>query len=159
MYYKFFQEEKVPVDDYLIPFKLFLQIINFKDAQPVYCQSNSHIWTCVYNLFKSSTENTSGTIMSSLITKEMDLSVKNIYEIIRVLGSNSYKITPNYYSKSCGTTGLVVFFVKDVLDYLGITYDRKTIAKRAGKTYDELNNYFDILKDKIKIKYNKLSMD
>ena len=41
------------------------------------------------------------------------------------------KIVPNYFSKICGTTGLLVFIVKDALEYCGVIInDKKTQPAR-----------------------------
>lgn len=52
------------------------------------------------------------------------------------------KITPAYFSKICGTTGLFVFFIKDILDYFGISNDKKTKPK-AYWTYKDLIELLD----------------
>jgi hypothetical protein len=55
---------------------------------------------------------------------------------------NINKIYPAYYSKICGTTGLFVFFIKDVLDFLGFSND-KNIQKNAYWSYSEIINFLD----------------
>ena len=41
------------------------------------------------------------------------------------------KIIPNYFSRICGTTGLLVFIVKDALEYCGVIInDKKTQPSR-----------------------------
>ena len=46
------------------------------------------------------------------------------------------KIVPSYFSKICGTTGLIVFVVKDALEYSGaIVNDKKT---QPRKIYDNI---------------------
>jgi hypothetical protein len=54
----------------------------------------------------------------------MDGSYENSYKIVKIIGSNLNKMNPNYFSKICGTTGLIVFFIKDALDFIGITFEK-----------------------------------
>ena len=46
-----------------------------------------------------------------------DFSPKNIYEIKKIINGNLEKIKPNIYSRICGTTGLLIFLIKDTLEY------------------------------------------
>ncbi len=61
--------------------------------------------------------------------KKFDASPDIIYSITKVLNKDYQKINPNFFSKFCGTTGLLVFFVKDVLDYLGLSFDKRSAAR------------------------------
>ena len=47
------------------------------------------------------------------------------------------KIYPSYYSNICGTTGLFTFFIKDILDFVGISNDVK-IQSKAYWTYTKI---------------------
>ena len=49
-----------------------------------------------------------------------DFSYKNIYEIKKLINGQEDKIKPSFYSRICGTTGLFVFLIKDILEYIGI---------------------------------------
>ena len=42
-------------------------------------------------------------------------------------------ITPNYYSKTCATTGLIIFILKDILEYVGLISDKKTLPSQMLK--------------------------
>ena len=59
------------------------------------------------------------------------------------------KITPAYFSKICGTTGLFVFFIKDILDFLGISNDKK-LQSNSYWTYKGVINVIDKKIAKIK---------
>ncbi len=64
-----------------------------------------------------------------------------------MIGSNINKISPAYFSKICGTTGLILFLLKDVMEYSGITIvDKKTPIQRI---YNNYNYLLDILNSKI----------
>ena len=71
------------------------------------------------------------------------------------------KINPNYFSKICGTTGLLIFLIKDTLEYCGVIInDKKTQPARIldnllyyKNTIDTLAQYIDYLSG-IKTKRN-----
>ena len=55
--------------------------------------------------------------------------------------SNIQKIKPNYYQNTCKTTGIIVFIIKDIIDYFGLSKDRNV---SSGKIYKLLNARLDI---------------
>lgn len=148
MYHNLFVKEKIPDDDILLPYKLFLQIVNNQEICPVIEKSNSEIWFYFCDILEKNAEGKPGSYLSSLLATGIDDSSKNMNKILTLLGPNGYKITPNYYSKLCGTTGLLVFFIKDVLEYFGIIIDRKSNAKRVLKTFSDLITYLTELKSR-----------
>ncbi len=57
------------------------------------------------------------------------------------------KITPAYFSKICGSTGLFIFLVKDAFEYTGlISQDKKT---PFGRVYENLNYFVKNDKEKV----------
>ena len=56
----------------------------------------------------------------------------------------------------CGATGLLVFFIKDSLEYLGFIVDKKTNANRALKTYKDILDHLDNIRKKCLLKAEKL---
>ncbi len=83
--------------------------------------------------------------MNSL--KYLDSSDENIYQILKILGNNLNKINPNYFAKLCGTTGLIVFFIKDVVDFLGISCEKK--AASVSKALKALTGVLNVINSKI----------
>ena len=59
--------------------------------------------------------------------KNFDFSEENLVKITKIIGNREKKITPTFYSKTCGTTGLIIFLVKDAMEYAGIIIDKKTL--------------------------------
>lgn len=96
--------------------------------------------------------------MNSLLIKYFDDSPENLIEVYNILKPNIHKITPNYYTKLCGATGLLVFFVKDSLDYLGLLIDKKTNPKRAIKTYKDIIAYLEEVKNNCINKTNSIQI-
>ena len=79
----------------------------------------------------------------------IDFSKKNIYKMYKILGNNEKKMSPNFYSKNCPTTGLVLFFVKEPLEYLGLVIEKKTALKKALQTLNGLIEYLDSCQEHI----------
>jgi hypothetical protein len=58
-------------------------------------------------------------------TKRFDFSDANIAKLNKMAEKHLAKISPSYFSKICGTTGLLIFLVKDALEYAGVIIDPK----------------------------------
>jgi hypothetical protein len=67
-----------------------------------------------------------------------DFSEENLLKLSKIIGNREKKITPTFYSKTCGTTGLIIFLIKDALEYSGIIIDKKTLPSRIYKSYNYL---------------------
>ena len=53
--------------------------------------------------------------------KKIDVNGNNLYKIYNLVKRNLNKIIPNYYTNKCGTTGLFVFIIKDILRFRNFT--------------------------------------
>ena len=78
--------------------------------------------------------NKSGDIISDS-TKNFDFSDKNIYSLSRIIVNKEKHINPKYYSKTCATTGLFLFILKDTLEYIGILSHNKTHPSLLNRLY------------------------
>jgi hypothetical protein len=78
--------------------------------------------------------------------KSFDFSSENIYKINKIIDGKLSKITPTYYSKICPGTGLVLFLIKDVMEYSALlVVDKKTPIQRI---YNFYNYNIDIINSK-----------
>ena len=124
MYNKAFLELKTPNSDVLFIYKLYFQIINHPIVK--YFNDNNKFWKeCCDFMIKESKSKT-GNMISDSLKAPFIYKNNTMYKMYRVIQNNMNKINPNFYSRICGTTGLIVFFIKDVIDYLGFTFDKKT---------------------------------
>lgn len=163
IYSTLFKADNVPSEDVLLPFKLYLQIINKKDVSPILGKPSNFIWSYFCSLLEQNTQDKPGNYLSSLLYENFDMSSQNLYEIYKLLDKNHYKIAPNYYSKLCGTTGLIVFFVKDALEYLGLIEDKRTAPNSVSNLYSKCKEYLNekilqltVLLDKHQIIYQEV---
>ena len=84
-----------------------------------------------------------GDCLNDIVSKKkLFIDSENIYKIYKLVQNDIDKITPTYFSKICGTTGLFVFFIKDILDFLGFSND-KNLQKNAYWSYSEIINSLD----------------
>ncbi len=133
LYNKLFLENTVPNDDILIVYMIYFQIIKHPIIK--YLGNKPRFWKETCNYFLSESNIKTGYLLENSL-KSPDVSNENLYKIYKILDNNSNKITPNYFSKICGTTGLIVFFVKDFLDYIAIIGDKKSSSSKALRSYN-----------------------
>ena len=71
--------------------------------------------------------NSNGKIGSFILKKMEDITFehKKIYLVNKLLYKMKNKINANYFSKICGTTGLLIFVIRDVLEYCGVIINEK----------------------------------
>ena len=100
-------------------------------------------------------KNSNGKIGTFILEKFKDITFdhKKIFLLNKLLVGMKKKINPNYFSKICGTTGLLIFLIKDTLEYCGvIVNEKKTQPSRIldnlmyyKKTIDNLALVIDYL--------------
>ena len=137
-----FNEESAPNDDRLVIYRIFFQLINhpYKNIPK---NNKEEFWTKCQNYFSNEINGKTGELLQKIIDEKMiNLEGDNLYKIYKLTENNLNKIYPNYYSKICGTTGLFVFFIKDILDFVGISNDEK-IQSKAYWTYEKIIESLD----------------
>ena len=71
---------------------------------------------------------------------------KTIYLIEKLMKGKKDNISPSYYSKICGSTGLLIFVIKELLEYSGIIIDnKKTQLSRIYQNLKYFKNMIDVL--------------
>jgi hypothetical protein len=160
----FNETNKIPNSDILLVYKIFFQFIKYKNIinQPFFNfnendnendNNNKIFWEKTCNFFAIENNGKTGDLIEKIVNQnKLVLDNKNIYKIIHIINGNIGKIIPSYFTKTCGTTGLIVFFIKDILDYTGISNDKK-FWENAYFTYKGIVNVID---DNIEVlkKYN-----
>lgn len=153
---------KIPNSDILLVYKIFFQFIKYKNIidQPFFnfteneSEKNKKIfWEKTCNFFAIENNGKTGDLIEKIVNEnKLFLDNKNLYKIIHIINGNIGKIIPSYFTKTCGTTGLVVFFIKDILDYTGISNDKK-FWESAYVTYKGMLNVIEENIETLK-KYN-----
>jgi len=79
--------------------------------------------------------------------KMFDFSSENVYKLNKMANGNIHKITPTYYSKICPATGLIMFLLKDAIEYSGVSIvEKKTPIQRI---YNNFNYNMEIFNCKM----------
>lgn len=133
----------VPSDDIILTYKIFFQLLRNEELLSI--KDKQVFWekTCEY-FIKEGKEKTGAMIHSKI--KDIVFTDENIYKLVKLVGNDVSKITPGYFSKICGTTGLIIFLVKDAFEYAGIIVEKKTLPARL---YKNCMYSFDMLQTKI----------
>jgi hypothetical protein len=151
-YNKIFKKELSPfLTEIILVYRIFFQLLKdnsiskIKDDKLFWAKASEHI-------LKSNNGKTGDFFKNSI--PNFDFSYKNIYEVKKLINGQEGKIKPSFYSQICGTTGLFVFLIKDILEYIGIlqNYNKNvpSIMLSYLKYVGELQNKFELYINNIK---------
>ena len=152
LYSKIFTDGPFPLEDIVLTYKIYFQLLNLKEYNLI--KDKYEFWKFACDFFTKDSTIKLGQIIQNLL-KKFDFSNANVYRLSRLLGNNFSKITPNYFSKLCGTTGLFIFLIKDALEYAGILVDKKTSPSRLNKNFTYLLELLQTKKERLKIIQSK----
>jgi hypothetical protein len=82
-------------------------------------------------------------LISNRLENELDFSLPNLFKINRLIRNNQHKLNPNYFSDLCGATGLITFFLKDALEFIGSILNKNTYQIKIFKNTTMLIEYID----------------
>ena len=142
----------VPSIDILRIYAAYFQIINHTNAKN-FPWNMEMFWRNTCNYFMVEHEGHTGKLLEANIKKDIYLSEDNLYFILKIINGNIDKVNPRYFSKLCGTTGLIAFLIKDVLDCYGIIGDKDGMNKTRWinkKMIDIIERKIDKIKAIIK---------
>lgn len=95
-------------------------------------------------------------MISSRLEQNLDSSPSNLYKIYRLIRNNQHKLNPTYFSEICGTSGLVTFFLKDSLEFLGAISTKTTCQTRILKNAFLVSEYLGTKIENLKIILEKI---
>ena len=118
---KFFTSEKYDSfsDDICLVYKIIFQLTPFNEIKN---SENKKIFfenmiKYVENCAKNEEKNV-GQIFKEIV-KKFEFNKENILDVKNMILGNEDKLKPKFYSKICKTTGLIIFLIKDIFEYLG----------------------------------------
>ena len=123
---KFFDIDKYDSfsDDIYLVYKIIFQLS--KNDEIKNCENKEDFYEKMVKYIKDNIkENKVGNLFKEL-ANNFDFSKDNILQIKDIIKGNVDKLKPKYYSKICATTGLIIFLVKDILEYLELTGNNKS---------------------------------
>ena len=138
--------EDTPADNgRIIIYRIFFQLINHP-YKYIPKDKKEEFWQKCKNYFSNEIKGKTGELLQKTLDDKMiDIEGDNLYKLYKLVENDLDKVYPTYYSKICGTTGLFCFFIKDILDFVGISNDEK-INSKAYWTYTKI---IDSLENKI----------
>ena len=123
-HYKFFNNENSYLfsDDIYIVYKIIFQLIKNNDIKN--CTNKKDFFEKMVIFVQEHIEdkNKIGDFFKNMVN-QFEFSEENIFQIKKIIKGNEEKLKPKNYSQICATTGLVIFLVKDILEYLGLNYN------------------------------------
>ena len=149
---KFFDIDKYDSfsDDIYLVYKIIFQLS--KNDEIKNCENKEDFYEKMVKYIKDNIkENKVGNLFKEL-ANNFDFSKDNILQIKDIIKGNFDKLKPKYYSKICATTGLIIFLVKDILEYLELTGNNKSNTtlilanlEFIEKTKSKISSYLELL--------------
>ena len=147
---QFFFQKTLVDDKRLIIYRIFFQLIKhpYKNIEK---SKKEEFWEKCRYYFSHEANGKVGELLQKIYDEKMiNIDGNNLYKIYKLAYKDLDKIYPKYFSNFCGTTGLITFFIKDILDFVGISND-ENIQINAYWTYNEiiedLDNKINYLKN------------
>ena len=138
-------------DDIYIVYKIIFQLIKNNEIKNI--SNKKEFYEKMGNyVHKHIKDNKVGDFFKKMVN-EFEFSEENLFQIKKIIKGKEEKLKPRNYSQICATTGLVIFLVKDILEYLGLSFNNSN----KGKPIFVLMNLEFLEKVKIKLpNYSKI---
>ena len=141
MFSKLFKQKVLDIklsDIYIVYRVLFALMGETKIAEIV---DDNEFWEKCIEYLNNNGKNKIGSFIFEK-SKSFDFSHKNIYTLNKLLVGIKPKLNPGSFSKISGTTGLLIFIVRDALEFAGVLITNKTPKSRI---YDNLMYYKNLI--------------
>ena len=153
-YNNIFRKKKLdpPLNEIILIYRIFFQLIDKEEF--VVIESDKKFWEKTRNFILENNEGKTGTFLKEYIS-EFDFTSKNIYKIKKLVYGKEDKLKPLLYENICKTTGLVIFIIKDSLEYCGLLKNEQKNEPNIIINYleflkniiDRAKEYIDVLKE------------
>ena len=126
VYNKIFRnkEDYPTLFEIILIYRIFFQLL--KDSNLNSIKDDKLFWAEVSDYILKNNNGSTGEFFKNSI-KNFDFSAKNLYEVKKLVSGHEDKIKPSAVSKICQTTGLIIFMIKDTLEYVGIIDSKKSV--------------------------------
>lgn len=153
-YNNIFRKKKLepPLDEIILIYRIFFQLIDKEELVDI--ENDKIFWEKTRNYILENNEGKTGTFFKEYIS-EFDFTNKNIYKLKMLIYGKEDKLKPLIYKSICKTTSLVIFIIKDSLEYCGLLQNDKKIEPYIIFKYllfiqnniNRANEYIDKLKE------------
>ena len=131
-------ELKEPLNKIIFIYRIYMQLLGKNDITSI--KNDNLFWKEFTKFILDNNNGKTGNFYNESV-KDFVFTSENIYKIRRIVGNKVDEIKPTNYSKLCGTTGLVIFLIKDALEYCGIMQnDKKNIPSLLMKNLEYLEH-------------------
>ena len=147
-YTKIFNNKELlpPLDEIIFVYRIFFQFLNNNEFK--YIKDEKLFWIeasdFILNIINKCDEKLGDYFKNSI--DNFDFSPKNIYEAKKLIKGKEDQLKPANFTKICATTGLIIFLVKDMLEYCGIILNFKkntpSICLRYLEYIEDAQNKF-----------------
>ena len=144
------KEEYPTLFEIFLVYRIFFQLL--KDSNLNSIKDDKLFWNGVSDYILENNNGSTGEFFKNSI-KNFDFSAKNLYEVKKLVSGHEDKIKPSVVSKICQTTGLIIFMIKDTLEYVGIIDSKKSIPafklkvlEYIGELQTKIENYIENIK-------------
>ena len=142
------KELSPPLNEIIFIYKIYFQFLKDNDLKKI--KDDNLFWQKASDYILTHNKGKTGDFLKES-AENLDFDVKNIYEAKKLKVANEERIKPAYFSSICGTTGLVTYLIKDILEYCGIIISTKKnvpiiclkYLEYVEETQNKLKNYID----------------
>ena len=141
---KFFQQSNPPTDDEVFfIYEIFFQLINNPIVNIKY--NKTEFWDKCRLFFLNDGNTKIGDLLKEEILgkNKIDISEDNLYKIYKLSNNKLNIIVPSYINKICSNTALITFYIRDILNYLGISLDEEEVKQNGYWTFTHIINSID----------------
>lgn len=125
-YLKVFKNEDYPKEEVMLVYKIYFTLFKSDDDALKNEKRLYKFWDYAVQYFKNGE-------MGKIVEEDFK-NLKNNQDIFlkvsNMVENKQHKLTPNYFTSLCGTTGLLIFILKDILEWAGIISDKKPVPSQ-----------------------------
>ena len=106
-----------PLDSIIFVYRIFFQFL--KDNNLKYIKNEHLFWIKASDYILENSNGKIGDFFRDSV-ENFDFDVKNIFAVKSLVYGKEDQLKPASFTKICATTGLVIFLIKDTLEYCGV---------------------------------------
>ena len=105
---------------------------------------------CCFYFLNEAKDKIGDMLINIVKDNKIDVSEDNLYKVYILVKDKLDIIVPSHFNKICSTTPLITFYIKDILNFLGISTDEDDIKQNGYWTYTFIINAIEKKINKIK---------
>ena len=123
-YGKIFNDKELipPLDTIIFVYRIFFQFLKDNDIKHI--KDKKLFWIEASDFILNNSNGKIGDFFKDSVDN-FDFNERNIYEAKILVNGKEDKLKPAYFTKICATTGLMIFLIKDTLEYCGVLLSLK----------------------------------